>query len=169
MCCPVMGWAGRRCNPGCRRPQRPWLSTRSALLMWPSSARSWPAFPRTWMLSSGRRWRPSWPARPASWTPVSWRCWASGCWPTSTKTAHPKDQPEMRRHLRFHDRDGGYELSGWLYREAAEIVRSALSPLAAPRPTTDVEVDLRTAAQRDADALVELAQRALGSGELPTE
>ncbi|HZS20443.1 MAG TPA: DUF222 domain-containing protein [Pseudonocardiaceae bacterium] len=81
----------------------------------------------------------------------------------------PKDQPEARRHLRWHDRDGGYELSGWLDREAAEILRSALSPLAAPRPTTDVEVDLRTAAQRDADALVDLAQRALDSGELPTE
>ncbi|HJT03246.1 MAG TPA: DUF222 domain-containing protein [Pseudonocardiaceae bacterium] len=24
------------------------------------------------------------------WMPGSWRCWASGCWPTSTKTAgHP--------------------------------------------------------------------------------
>ncbi len=81
----------------------------------------------------------------------------------------PKDTPEARRRLSFHDRDGGYELAGWLDREAAEIVRSALSPLAAPRPTTDVEVDLRDTAQRDADALVELAQRALGSGELPTE
>jgi hypothetical protein len=81
----------------------------------------------------------------------------------------PRDNPETRRHLRFHDRDGGSELSGWLDREAAEIVRSALSPLAAPRPTTETEVDLRTAAQRDADALVELAQRALTDGELPTE
>ncbi|MGH3688192.1 MAG: DUF222 domain-containing protein [Pseudonocardiaceae bacterium] len=54
-------------------------------------------------------------------------------------------------------------------REAAEIVRSALSPLAAPRPTTDTEIDLRDAAQRDADALVELAARALREGELPTE
>jgi hypothetical protein len=81
----------------------------------------------------------------------------------------PRDQPETRRHLRFQDRDGGYELSGWLDREAAEIVRSALSPLAAPRPTTETEIDLRTAAQRDADALVELAQCALTDGELPTE
>jgi Domain of unknown function (DUF222) len=83
--------------------------------------------------------------------------------------ARPNDTPETRRRLSFHDRDGGYQLAGWLDREAAEIVRSALSPLAAPRPTTDTEIDLRTAAQRDADALVELAQRALGSGELPTE
>jgi hypothetical protein len=81
----------------------------------------------------------------------------------------PKEHQQTQRHLRFHDRHGGYELNGWLDREAAEIVRSALSPLAAPRPTTDTEVDLRTAAQRDADALVELAHRALGSGELPTE
>lgn len=81
----------------------------------------------------------------------------------------PKDHPETRRWMRLRDRDGGCELSGWLDREAAEIVRSALSPLAAPRPATDVEVDLRTTVQRDADALVELAQRGLGSGELPTE
>jgi hypothetical protein len=81
----------------------------------------------------------------------------------------PKEHQQIRRHLHFHDRNGGYELSGWLDREAAEIVRSALSPLAAPRPTTEAEVDLRTAPQRDADALVELAQRALTNGELPTE
>jgi hypothetical protein len=81
----------------------------------------------------------------------------------------PKEHQQLHRHLRFRDRHGGCELSGWLDREAAQIVRSALSPLAAPRPTTDTEVDLRTAAQRDADALVELAQRALSSGELPTE
>ena len=56
-----------------------------------------------------------------------------------------------------------------LVRAVARVSRGGLSPLAAPRPTTEGEVDLRTAAHRDADALVELAQRALGSGELPTE
>ena len=81
----------------------------------------------------------------------------------------PKDNPETRRWLRLRDRDGGCELAGWLDREAAEIVRSALSPLAAPRPATKIEVDLRSATQRDADALVELAQRALANGDLPTE
>jgi hypothetical protein len=81
----------------------------------------------------------------------------------------PHDAPETRRSLHFHDRDGGYELSGWLDREAAEILRCALSPLAAPRPITDTEIDLRTAAQRDADALVELAARTLNDGELPAE
>lgn len=128
----------------------------------------------------------------------------------------PKQEPEPRRWVRFTDRDGGVERSGWLDREAAEIVRAALSPLAAPRPTsTDTNAgtnagtdtptgadtdagadadaaadgwadagtpadtgahgtagggpDLRDAVQRDADALVELAQRALGSGELPRD
>jgi Domain of unknown function (DUF222)/HNH endonuclease len=81
----------------------------------------------------------------------------------------PKDTTETRRRLSFTDRDGGYELSGWLDQEAAEIVRSALSPLAAPRPATDTEIDLRDSVQRDADALVELAQRALSIGELPTD
>ncbi|MGB8960529.1 MAG: DUF222 domain-containing protein [Pseudonocardiaceae bacterium] len=83
--------------------------------------------------------------------------------------ARPNDTPETRRHLSFRDRDGGCALAGRLDREAAEILRSALSPLAAPRPATDTEIDLRTASQRDADALVDLAQRALGSGDLPTE
>ena len=36
-------------------------------------------------------------------------------------------------------------------------------------PATDTEIDLRTAAQRDADALVDLAQRSLSAGDLPTE
>jgi hypothetical protein len=81
----------------------------------------------------------------------------------------PKDNAETRRWLSLRNRDGGCELAGWLDQEAAEVVRAALSPLAAPRPATDVEVDLRTATQRDADALVELAQRALGRGNLPAE
>ncbi len=81
----------------------------------------------------------------------------------------PNDTSETRRHLHLRDRDGGCELVGWFDREAAEIVRAALSPLAAPRPITDTEIDLRTAAQRDADALVELAHRALDAGDLPTE
>ena len=59
----------------------------------------------------------------------------------------PHDTPDTRQYLRFRDRNGGCELVGWLDREAAEIVRAALSPLAAPRPA-DTEIDLRTAAQR---------------------
>ncbi|HEY2762464.1 MAG TPA: DUF222 domain-containing protein, partial [Pseudonocardiaceae bacterium] len=81
----------------------------------------------------------------------------------------PREQPETRRRLSFTDRDGGYALSGWLDREATEILRAALSPLAAPRPATETAPDPRDPAQRDADALVDLAQRALGAGDLPTE
>jgi hypothetical protein len=81
----------------------------------------------------------------------------------------PNDTPETRRHLSFRDRDGGYELAGWLDREATELLRAALSPLAAPRPATDTEIDLRNGAQRDADALIDLAQRSLQTGDLPTE
>ncbi|MGH3780898.1 MAG: DUF222 domain-containing protein, partial [Pseudonocardiaceae bacterium] len=98
-------------------------------------------------------------------------CWAVGGVgdPDPGDGPRPHDTLETRRRLTFTGRDGGYELGGWLDRGAAEIVRSALSPLAAPRPTTDTEVDLRDAGQRDADALVELAQRALEGGDLPTE
>lgn len=42
--------------------------------------------------------------------------------------ARPHDTPQTRRRLSFHDRDGGYELAGWLDREAAEILRCAFEP-----------------------------------------
>jgi hypothetical protein len=79
----------------------------------------------------------------------------------------PNDTPGTRRSLRFHDRDGGYELAGWLDREAAEILRSALSPLDAPRHRHRDRPAHRGATR--ADALVELAQRGLNDGALPTE
>jgi hypothetical protein len=44
-------------------------------------------------------------------------------------------------------------------------VRAALDPLAAPAPAADGEPDRRTGGQRVADALVELARRALDAGE----
>ncbi|MGB8961946.1 MAG: hypothetical protein WCC38_08340 [Pseudonocardiaceae bacterium] len=62
----------------------------------------------------------------------------------------PGDTPETRRHLSFRDRDRG---------------GGAHSPR--PATDTDTENDPRTAAQRDTDALVDLAQRAVDSGELP--
>ena len=107
---------------------------------------------------------------PARSMPANWRSWAGGSWPTSIRTV--AGRATRRRpggSLRFRDRDGGYELAGWLDREATEVLRAALSPLAAPRPSTNTEIDLRNAAQRDADALVDLASRALSDGELPTE
>ena len=61
-------------------------------------------------------------------------------------------------------------------RSAARSTRSpslssgaAVSALSAPRPRTAEGENPRTAAQRRGDALVDLAQRALASGELPEE
>jgi hypothetical protein len=70
-----------------------------------------------------------------------------------------------RMELSFvNDVDGMVLVRGRLSAEAAAIVRSALSPLEKPQPK-----DPRSAGKRRADALVELARRALNSGTLPTE
>ena len=72
-----------------------------------------------------------------------------------------------RRRLALHaDGDGGAWLSGHLDSEGAATVRTALDPLAVPRPTDADGPDLRTGGQRYADALVELCRRALDHGEL---
>lgn len=60
--------------------------------------------------------------------------------------------------------DGMVRVRGRLSPEAATVVRSALSPLAKPMPS-----DTRSPAKRRADALVELARRALNGGTLPAE
>jgi len=59
-------------------------------------------------------------------------------------------------------------LTGWLDREGAAIIRAALDPLCAPRATPLNEgPDIRTAAQRRADALVDIGRLAGSCGELP--
>jgi Domain of unknown function (DUF222) len=71
-----------------------------------------------------------------------------------------------RRSFALVDRgDGSTRVSGQLDNESAAIVRAALDPLAAPAPAADGEPDRRTGGQRMADALVELARRALDAGE----
>jgi Domain of unknown function (DUF222) len=61
-------------------------------------------------------------------------------------------------------------VTGWFDAEGWEIVRAALDPLAAPRPAgLDGQPDLRSYARRQADALVELAERSLRTGELPSQ
>jgi len=61
-------------------------------------------------------------------------------------------------------------VTGWFDTEGWEIVRTALDPLAAPRPAgPDGVPDLRGYAQRQADALIELAERSLRTGELPVQ
>jgi hypothetical protein len=63
--------------------------------------------------------------------------------------------------------DGRVRLAGWLDTEGAETLRAALGPLAAPRPAGPEGPDPRTHPRRMADALVELARRALRYGDLP--
>jgi len=100
----------------------------------------------------------------------------------------PRDGAPTRNRLRLLPRGTGFEASGWFDTESTAILRSALSPLAAPvgaHEPGSCEVsgcdhgigdgtgerlpDPRSAAERDGDALVELARRMLQVGELPTE
>ena len=74
-----------------------------------------------------------------------------------------------RRELHLNDLgDGSTRIRGQLDTESAAIIRAALDPLAAPMPATEENgKDRRSAGQRRADALVELARRALNGGNLP--
>jgi hypothetical protein len=74
-----------------------------------------------------------------------------------------------RRELRLTDLgDGCTRIRGQLDNQSAAVVRAALDPLAAPQPATeDTGPDRRSAGQRMADALVELARRALDAGAPP--
>jgi hypothetical protein len=55
---------------------------------------------------------------------------------------------------------------GWLDRESAAVLRAAIDPLSAPRRGPN-ETDLRSPGQRRADALTEVCQRVLATGNLP--
>jgi hypothetical protein len=86
-----------------------------------------------------------------------------------TATLEEREQRTYhRREVRLAEAaDGSTRLSGRLDAESAAMVRAALDPLAAPNPGPDGERDPRTAGQRTADALVELARRACTTGTLP--
>lgn len=66
------------------------------------------------------------------------------------------DQRRRARHT--------HHLRGRLDAQGAALVRAALDPLAAPRPADAERPDRRSPATRRADALVEVARRALASG-----
>lgn len=61
--------------------------------------------------------------------------------------------------------DGTVRAAGCFSEEAADTVRTALEPLAAPQPTTDGTPDPRPYGKRQGDALVELARRSLDAGQ----
>ncbi|GIE04449.1 HNH endonuclease signature motif containing protein [Paractinoplanes durhamensis] len=65
--------------------------------------------------------------------------------------------------------DGRVRLSGWLDTTAAATVNAALDPLCHPGQDAQIDADLtRTPAQRRADALVDICNRVLRQGDLPT-
>jgi hypothetical protein len=73
------------------------------------------------------------------------------------------------RELTITDLGGGrHRIRGTLTDEGAAILNAAIGPLAAPRPALDGEKDPRTAGQRRADALVDLASAGLRFGDLAT-
>ncbi|MGH3694420.1 MAG: DUF222 domain-containing protein [Pseudonocardiaceae bacterium] len=86
----------------------------------------------------------------------------------------PREDPTpatpTRGELWFRDRrDGRLGLEGWLDPEHGSMVRALIEQLAAHRPTSDDGVpDTRTAPQRQADALIELCQRARTAEDFPT-
>jgi len=60
-------------------------------------------------------------------------------------------------------------VTGWFDSEGWQTVRAALDPLAASRPAEDGRPDPRSYARRQADALVELADRSMRTGDLPSQ
>lgn len=79
-----------------------------------------------------------------------------------TDTLDDEDEHRHRhRTLGLDEHTGG--ISGQLTRDGIATLRTALDPLAAPNPGADGTPDLRTPGQRLADALVELARRAIAS------
>jgi hypothetical protein len=92
---------------------------------------------------------------------------------TLLESLHPDGRPGgdegLRRELTLSDEaDGTTRLRGRLDAEGAAALRSAIDVLSKPRLTVAGDPDLRTAAQRRADALVEITTRVLTSGALPT-
>ena len=102
--------------------------------------------------------------------PTSTRCSSPRSWPGGGPTSTPNsssddaERQRERRHLYAAVTYGGVvDIKGMLDTEGGATVLAALSALAGPGGGDDA----RTAAQRRADALVELARRALDCADLP--
>lgn len=80
-----------------------------------------------------------------------------------------EDDAPLRQLDLFPDGRGGMLGRLRLDAEGAAILKTALEPLAKPRPETAEGKDRRTASTRSGDALVELAARALDDGGLPSQ
>ena len=86
------------------------------------------------------------------------------------RLARDEQAQVARREFRLRiNPDGSSRPDGYLDKEATAFLRTALDPLATPRPAADGIRDPRTAAQRTGDALLELVELALRSGDLPTQ
>ena len=82
----------------------------------------------------------------------------------------PNEQTTRARrglHIGDEQRDGTHPITGHLTRELAAKLRTVLSPLARPRPSTTDGPDPRTADQRQHDALEDATDRLLASDTLP--
>jgi hypothetical protein len=66
-------------------------------------------------------------------------------------------------------RDGRLAFRGELDPEASALFHTVISPVAKPRPGTDVGPDPRTPAERHGEALVEILHLAAANAELPTQ
>ncbi|MGH3796265.1 MAG: DUF222 domain-containing protein [Pseudonocardiaceae bacterium] len=81
----------------------------------------------------------------------------------------PAPEAPVRGELWLRDRrDGRLGLEGWLAPEQGAMVRSLIEQLAAPRPATDGVPDTRSTPARQADALIELCDRARSCDDFPT-
>jgi hypothetical protein len=85
----------------------------------------------------------------------------------------PRDEPEdpcaAAGELHIRDcRDGGISLQGWLDALHGTAFRGLIDQLAKPRPLAEDIPDPRTAAQRNADALVEICDLARGNDQTST-
>ena len=82
--------------------------------------------------------------------------------------AGKEDHDRATQELHVRQRaDGGSDVRAHLGAELTAELLSQLQPLAAPRPAGDDRPDLRTVAQRNADALAELLRRAAIAGTTP--
>jgi len=87
---------------------------------------------------------------------------------TAAQLAREEERAARRRELfMVSDGQGSQVIRGRLPDEAAALVRAALDPLSAPRPRCADGRESRSAGEHRADALVELARRALRAGDLP--